>query len=183
MPISISELRVGFFFCINPSLIFKARGCDFGLIIVLLQRICCGNSLSLEPSLFKIQHLKCLLFSHCNSLFLFFLNIPLKGVSFVHFLTISLAIFIFRYHVQYSLNEPMLIVYLYFLHFQGFFYFFREIWVCISSGLPLPYFLLDYSLLILISLLFPYPPSSLPSLALSLVADEIRLPFNIILSQ
>lgn len=174
------------FFCITLCLIFKARDCDFGLITILIHRICCGNSLSLEPSLFKIQHLKSLLFSHCNSLFSLFLIIALKGASFVHFFD-RIPVYLY---VQKSClvlfewaNAHCLLVFSAYFKVSYFLFFFQ-------GNLEM-HFIRPPSSILLIRLFFAdtvesffsLSASSFPSLALSLVANEICLLSNITLSQ
>lgn len=100
----------------------------------------------------------------------------LKGVSSVHvFDHIPICLYV---------QIPCLVLFewacahcLCFLHISSFltFYLFRENLYLHIIGLPLLYFLLDYCLLILMSLVCPYSPSSFPSLALSTVANEICL--------
>lgn len=126
-----------------------------------------GIFLSLEPSLFQIQHHKSLLFFPYNSSFSLFLNMLLKGVSSVHvFDHIPICLYV---------QIPCLVLFewdcaycLCFLCISRLlsWYFSENLFLPVIS-LPLPYFLLDYCLLKLMSLfVFIYQTASHPLLCL-----------------
>lgn len=161
MPINILELRV--FFSITICLIFKARDCDFGLVTIFTHRIWCWK-------FFCHQNLLCFKFSIINpsySLpttprFHFFLysfercffcsllwpypNLSLCSDTMLSTLRMSLcSLFVFPAPFKLSCFSQ-----------------FKENLYLHIIGLSHPYLLLDYCLLILMSLFCPYPSSSFP---------------------
>lgn len=104
--------------------------------------------------------------------FHFFLIFLWKVFLLFTSLAISQSLFMFRNHAQFSLKPRSVLFELTYVHclficvfcaFQTFLLLLLgETWICISSGLPLPCFLFDFSLLILMSLFSPYPPMHFP---------------------